>query len=179
MLLEKVRCSHPYCVSIPLYRFGREEGALGSVIHWDERTVEIDQSQGEYVTRVVRHLQHSFAVIGSDRRCKALTSSFATILNSYEPNELPEHTYTEQDWNPLTMEDDLKDIQLIQSKQALRRESRLGIHGEGEASILTHDNLPNIRVQTGHSANLRLRPAQYFQYADLRLHSRQLLRQDS
>ncbi|KAH7202695.1 uncharacterized protein BKA55DRAFT_587751 [Fusarium redolens] len=34
-----------------------------------------------------------------------LTSSFAAILNSYKPNTIPQHTYTESDWNPLTMDD--------------------------------------------------------------------------
>lgn len=34
-----------------------------------------------------------------------LTSSFAAILDSYKPSTIPEHTYTESDWNSLTMED--------------------------------------------------------------------------
>lgn len=37
-----------------------------------------------------------------------LTSSFAAILDSYKPNNIPEHTYTEQDWNPLTEADAFK-----------------------------------------------------------------------
>ncbi|KAL3965161.1 hypothetical protein ACCO45_002165 [Purpureocillium lilacinum] len=37
-----------------------------------------------------------------------LTSSFAAILDSYKPNNIPEHTYTERDWNPLTEADAFK-----------------------------------------------------------------------
>lgn len=36
------------------------------------------------------------------------TSSFAAILDSYKPNNVPEHTYTTSDWNPLTEEDAFK-----------------------------------------------------------------------
>ncbi|KAH7121701.1 hypothetical protein EDB81DRAFT_814238 [Dactylonectria macrodidyma] len=33
-----------------------------------------------------------------------LTSSFAAILNSYKPNTVPQHTYTNSYWGPLTMD---------------------------------------------------------------------------
>ncbi|KAJ6446912.1 NADPH-dependent methylglyoxal reductase GRE2 [Purpureocillium lavendulum] len=37
-----------------------------------------------------------------------LTSSFAAILDSYKSAEIPEHTYTAEDWNPLSKEDAFK-----------------------------------------------------------------------
>lgn len=37
-----------------------------------------------------------------------LTSSFAAILDSYKSNDIPEHTYTVADWNPLTEADAMK-----------------------------------------------------------------------
>jgi nucleoside-diphosphate-sugar epimerase len=38
------------------------------------------------------------------------TSSFAAILDSYRPNNIPEHTYTTSDWNPLTREDAFRNV---------------------------------------------------------------------
>lgn len=37
-----------------------------------------------------------------------ITSSFASIMNN-EKGDWPEHTYTEEDWNPITREDGLQD----------------------------------------------------------------------
>jgi nucleoside-diphosphate-sugar epimerase len=34
-----------------------------------------------------------------------VTSSFASIINSYKGNSWVDHTYSEEDWNPITLSD--------------------------------------------------------------------------
>jgi hypothetical protein len=54
------------------------------------------------VKKVVR-FRHLFFIFFN--QLQIVTSSFASIINSYKGNSWVDHIYTEEDWNPITLSD--------------------------------------------------------------------------
>lgn len=122
---------------------------------------------------------------------QVITSSFGSMMD-VSKGLWPEHTYNEEDWNPITMEEALQNpgagysgkptvtklnlanskfLTIQFSKQDIRREGSLGIYGERIPQFhpVYHPAAPRVRSCCAESGQFGL--LKYFEPVHSQLHS--------
>lgn len=95
-------------ILVPFQCYRCKKGSFGSCDHWDNRYAALPRHNAMITYGYYSGVLNSIKKNAPHVKRVVITSSFASILDAAKGNSIPEKTYSETDWNPISQQDAVK-----------------------------------------------------------------------